>query len=130
MKYAALVLFCLGISSFVNAQERKIVESNKLNLQEIQQSKIAEKNKRQETTTLVNRQINGTVRTASCGTYIEVEVNGTIERYFPSNLNPKMHIDGYTISFDYVEDEMVIYPEACKITKGIRVNNVNYVSER
>jgi hypothetical protein len=69
----------------------------------------------------------GTVRDASCGAYIEVNVNGEIHRYFPVNLNPKMKIEAYTIQFDYVDDSAA-FPENCEITKSVRLNNVRYVS--
>ena len=69
--------------------------------------------------------VSGIVRTASCGTYIEVNVNDEIHRYFPIGLNPKMHIEGYSILFDYADDP-TSYPENCDITKSVRVNNVRY----
>ena len=71
------------------------------------------------------RSVQGIVRTASCGTYIEVNVNDEIHRYFPVGLNPKMHIEGYSILFDYVEDTTA-FPENCDIIKSVRVNNVRY----
>ncbi|GAB5419932.1 MAG: hypothetical protein Crog4KO_05350 [Crocinitomicaceae bacterium] len=69
----------------------------------------------------------GTVRDASCGAYIEVDVNGELKRYFPVNLNSKNRIEGYTIKFEYVDDAGA-FPEGCEITKSIRVNNLQYIS--
>jgi hypothetical protein len=124
MKYAALILFCLGVSGFVSAQERL----HRPGKQKMKVTTTINTSTNTNTNTQVNvhRGLNGTVRTASCGTYIEVSKNGATERYFPTNLNAKMHIDGYTISFDYVDDNTTKFPEGCEITKSVQVNNVQY----
>ena len=122
MKYAALVLFCLGVTGFVSAKERPYRPGT----QKMKVTKTVNTTTNTNTQVNLHRGLNGTVRTASCGTYIEVEVNGTTERYFPTNLNQKMHIDGYTISFDYVDDNTAKFPEGCDIKKSVQVNNVQY----
>ncbi|MDB3907763.1 hypothetical protein N9355_09855 [Crocinitomicaceae bacterium] len=124
MKYAALVLFCLGVTGFVSAQERPY----RPGVQKMKVTTTVNSSTNTSTDTQVNvhKGLNGTVRTASCGTYIEVTLNGATERFFPTNLNPKMHIDGYTISFDYVDDNTTKFPEGCEINKSVQVNNVQY----
>ncbi len=128
MKYAAVIIFCLGITGFLSAQERPYRPGT----QKMKVTTTVNTSTNSNTNTQVNvhKGVNGTVRTASCGTYIEVEIDGTTERYFPTNLNQKMHIDGYTISFDYVDDAATKFPEGCEITKSIQLNNVQYVSAR
>ncbi|XOV68402.1 MAG: hypothetical protein ACFHU9_04345 [Fluviicola sp.] len=123
MKYATLVLFCLGISVVVSAQERPFRPGT----QKLKVTKTVTGNSSTNTQVNVHRGVNGTVRTATCGTYLEVMDNGVLKRFFPSNLSPKMHIDGYKISFDYVDDNAAKFPEGCEITKSIQLNNVQYI---
>lgn len=124
MKYAALTLFCLGVTGFASAQQRPVRPGTQK--MKVTTSVNTSSNTTTNTQVNVHRGLNGTVRTASCGTYIEVEVNGAMQRFFPTNLNPKMHIDGYTISFDYVDDNGTKFPEGCEITKSVQLNNVQY----
>ncbi|MCR9173160.1 MAG: hypothetical protein NXI10_11735 [bacterium] len=122
MKFAALLVFCLGVTGFVSAQERPFRPGN----QKLKVTTSVNNSSNTNTNTQVNvhRGLNGTVRTASCGTYIEVVANGVTERYFPTNLEQAKMVDGLTISFDYVDDAKTAFPEGCEIKKSVLVNNV------
>ncbi len=123
MKTITAFAFFVLIAGSVSAQEK----SNRLKNRPLKvttsvnttQSKPAPAPKVQTAT--------GTVRDASCGAYIEVNVNGELKRYFPVNLNSKNRIEGYTIKFEYVDDAGA-FPEGCEITKSIRINNLQYIS--
>lgn len=121
MKYVAIALFCLGVTGYVSAQERPF----RPGVQKMKVTSHVSNSANTNTQVNVHRGLNGTIRTASCGTYIEVvQPNGALERYFPSNLEAKMHVDGAAVSFDYVDDAATQFPEGCEIKKAIQLNNV------
>lgn len=120
MKTLGILFFTIVIASAANAQEKQNRPAHrplKVTTSVNTTQKPAPK--------VVVRAVEGTVRTATCGTYIEVSRNGSIERFFPVNLDSTMNKEGYSIVFDYVT-ESASYPENCEINKAVRLSNVRY----
>jgi hypothetical protein len=107
-------LFLLGTSELLAQQKSATVISNNVRSATLPRPAAAPH---------VFRGVSGTIRTASCATYIEVIDNGAVKRIFPVNLSREFHQDGKTIVFDFVEED-VNYPEGCGILQSVRLNNI------